>query len=199
MFKSITNKTWEYIKIARIELIIITVIIMFDLLSKGIAQHTINNKQQIFLISKYFSFYFSINPNSTFGLDWLMENPRLYFTIKTIIGLIIFSYFLYRFRGKCVLLRLPFAFIIAGIFGNGFDRLFIISSDGYYGVRDFLRVDLFINISGNVYTVITNFNIADVSLDVGLVFVIYTLFKYKSDIEKWVNKYRKNVIIQKPQ
>jgi len=181
-FKIATKKTWEYIKIARVELIVLAAILAFDLITKYIAEVTLDygSMGQVTAIPRLLHWQFRINPYAAAGfLRWIAERTsrefvRIGLLIFTILALGAFCHFMYRFRGKHILSRLSFSIIIAGTLGNAFDRAFVQytmpNGTVVRGVRDFILIDFFPFI----------FNIADVALVVGvIIFAIYFIFMFK--------------------
>lgn len=106
--------------------------------------------------------FFSLTYIQNTGAAWsILEGRMLFFTIVTVIAVIVVSYLLFRFRKGSIWLKLGLAFILAGAIGNFIDRIRL----GY--VVDMFQFD-FINFP--------IFNIADASLVVGVILIfIYTL------------------------
>ena len=179
--KFAARKTWAYIKIARIELIVLVSILALDLISKGLIQAAMDEGQRVPLIPKFLHFYYIINEFAAFGSVFGLENVlgqeviRIFLIVFTVPALCVFGYCMVRVRKKRLLPRIIFAMIIAGTLGNFFDRLFITNSAGVYGVRDFIQ---FVCFGLSFFGI---FNIADASLVIGVVlFAVYYIFIYKS-------------------
>ena len=184
------KKAWAYIKLARLELIILAALFIVDLVSKQIVASTMREGQVITLIPKFLNFRFVYNELAAFGSAFGLENLigqtaiRVIFIIITFIALGVFCYFLYRNRGKSKMMRVSLAMIIAGALGNLVDRLFIGK------VRDFVEIVFFgcdVPLLGESFAI---FNIADAALVIGVIlFLIYFIFLYKD-----TDKKEKNVV-----
>lgn len=176
--KTVFSKIWEYIKIAKVELIVLVALLAADLITKGIVCAVMQPFQRIVIIPKFFNFYFTYNPNaafgSAFGLDKLLGKlgVKIVLLIVTALAMSFFAVFMYKTRGKHITGRLGLAMLIAGALGNFIDRLFIAE-----GVRDFIEIEYFgldLPLIGSSFAV---FNIADVGVTVGVVlFLVYIIF-----------------------
>jgi len=172
-------------KAARVELIVLASLLAFDLLTKGIISSTMREGQSITIIPKFLNFNYVVNPAAamgfTFWLDRILSQNgvRIVFLVVTLCAIAGFFYFMIYFRSQRKLARISFAMIIAGAFGNFFDRLFFKSVSGYFGVRDFIEIEFFgLSIFG--YESFFIFNIADVALTTGvIIFAVFFIFMYK--------------------
>lgn len=170
---------WEYIKEARVELIVLAASILVDLVSKALVDGNMYLGQSITLIPKFLNITYIHNDaaafGSSFGLDKLLgqQGVMIVFIVISIVAVVFFGYFMYRNRGKSMLCRVSFALIIGGAIGNLVDRM----AFGY--VRDFIQFEYFgLTIFGSTSFAI--FNIADAALCVGVaMFAIYYIFIYK--------------------
>lgn len=177
------KKAWAYIKVAKLELIVLGLAFVVDLVSKAIVENTMSVGQTVVLIPNFLQFTFCYNDMAAFGGAFGLEKVlspiaiRVIFVIITFIAVGLFSYFLYRNRGKSKVERIALALIIAGALGNLVDRLFIPA-----GVRDFIEIVYFgLNIP-KLGTSFAIFNIADAALVVGVIlFLVYIIFLYKAD------------------
>ena len=84
-------------------------------------------------------------------------------TLSTVISMVIIYFIIYN-KSLSNLDLLSYSFILGGTIGNGIDRI----TKGY--VIDFINLN-FIDFPV--------FNIADISINIGLILVIYGLIKYK--------------------
>ncbi len=176
--KKVFSGIWEYIKIARIELIVFAAVLAADLITKGIVEAVMDPFQRVVIIPKFFNLYFTYNPNaafgSAFGLDKLLTplGVKIVLLIVTALAMAFFAVFLYKTKGKHITGRLGLAMLLAGALGNFIDRLFIID-----GVRDFIQIEYFglnLPLLGSSFAV---FNIADVGVTAGVVlFLVYIIF-----------------------
>jgi len=187
-FKIFGRRAWNYIKIAKIELIVLAAVLALDLLTKGIVELTMDYGQQIQIIPNFFSFHFVMNIGAAGGFDWNIDNNnhrRIFFLIFTAVSVAVFFVFMYRFKGKHILSRLSFALIIGGALGNFYDRAFVRvrsgTNAGYFGVRDFIRFD-FPFLPWDIVNPFPIFNIADMALVVGVViFAVYFIIMHKPE------------------
>ena len=174
------NKAWEYIRQARLELIIFAALLFADLLTKGIIAATMAENETVTIIPDFLNFTFVYNELGAFGSAFGLENligeqaVRVIFIILTFIAIGIFGYFLYRGRGKNKLYRISLAMILSGALGNLVDRLFIGK------VRDFVEIVFFgcdVPLLGKSFAI---FNVADAALVVGvIIFLVYFIFIYR--------------------
>ena len=108
---------------------------------------------------------FSIDYVKNYGAAFnLFNGNRMFLSIVSTIVSVILIYFILIKKNITNLDLLSYSFILGGTFGNGIDRL----TKGY--VIDFINLN-FINFPV--------FNIADISINIGLIFIIYGLIKYK--------------------
>lgn len=179
------KKAWAYIKLARLELIILAALFIVDLVSKQIVASAMREGQVISLIPKFLNLRFVYNELAAFGSAFGLENLigqtaiRVIFILITFIAVGVFGYFMYRNRGKSKIMRISLAMIIAGALGNLVDRLFIGK------VRDFVEIVFFgckLPLVGESFAI---FNIADAALVIGVIlFLIYFIFMYKDTDKK---------------
>ncbi len=179
MFKKIINAVWEYIKKAKVELIVLFAALALDLISKAIIAGTMELYEQITLIPKFLHFHYTHNYaaafGSSFGLDKLLgeKGTLAVFIVISIAAVGLFSYVLFTNRGKSLFARISLALIIGGALGNLYDRVAL----GY--VRDFIEFEyLGLTIFGSKSFAI--FNIADAALVIGVImFAIFYILIYK--------------------
>lgn len=179
-YKKILLKIWEYLKLAKFELIVLASIVFIDLVSKSIVDATMDLNDVTTIIPNLFNFNYVHNYKAAFGYAFGLEKIigddgiRIIFLIITIIAVGVFCFFMFKYRGKHLLVRLSFALIISGALGNFFDRLFL----GY--VRDFMEIVFLgcdIPLLGSSFAI---FNIADMALVAGvIIFAVYFLIIYK--------------------
>ena len=175
--KVFCQKAKEYVCVAKIELIILAVVLIFDIVTKQIVIATMPVHSEIEVIPSFFHLYHTHNPLAAFGQAFGLDNVlgtggvRIFFIIITVIALAAFSVMFYLARGKNKLLRFALALIIAGAIGNFIDRV----AWGY--VVDFVRIVYFgLNVPffGRSFAI---FNIADVALVAGMImFTAYYIF-----------------------
>lgn len=183
-FEKFLDAAWEYIKQAKIELIVLVAAVAADLISKAIVEANIPLRDSVSIIPNFLYFTYIRNDaaafGSSFGLDKLFgqTGTMVFFIVITFIAIGFFGYFLYKNRGKSLVFRLAFALIIGGAIGNLVDRI----AFGY--VRDFVEIVYFgLTIFGSTHFAI--FNIADAALCVGVaLFLVYYIFIYKEPEKK---------------
>ncbi len=172
---------WEYIKTAKIELIVLVGSLILDLVSKALVVNFIELYDTVTIIPNFLNFTYIRNYNaafgSAFGLDKLLgqDGVRIAFVIITLVAVAFFGYFMVKSKGGHIINRLAFALIIGGALGNLYDRIFI----GY--VRDFVEIVYFgLTIFGSKSFAV--FNIADAALCIGVgLFIVYYIFLYKEE------------------
>jgi len=131
------------------------------------------------VIGDFFKITFIENPGMAFGLQ---IGGKLFLSIFTILATILLIVFLYKNRKENLLLRLALAFILGGAIGNLIDRVFYGEIFSYapifYGrVVDFIHIDFpNFTIFGKTIYSWPIFNIADISVTVGFLLI---LFGYK--------------------
>ena len=170
---------WEYIKQARMELLILAGAVILDLVSKAIVDAAMDEYDSVTLIPKFLHITYIHNDaaafGSSFGLDKVLgqRGVMILFIVISFAAVGLFGYFMYRNRGKSKFSRVAYALIIGGAIGNLVDRL----AFGY--VRDFIQFQYFgLTIFGSEYFAI--FNFADSALCIGVVlFAVYYIFIYK--------------------
>ena len=126
-------------------------------------------------ITKYMIFY---NYNTFLNKDFLLfkldyvknygaafnifSGSRIFLASISIVFSVILLYFIIRKSNKNSINLYSYSFILGGTIGNGIDRIF----NGY--VIDFINLNI-INFPV--------FNIADLSINIGFIFLIYSIFK----------------------
>jgi signal peptidase II len=116
------------------------------------------------------------NPGMAFGID---IGPKMFLTIFTILASLVILYYIFKHRHDSFLLRLALAFILAGALGNLIDRTFYGLIYGYaplfHGrVVDFVQVEFWdFTFLGKTYTTWPIFNVADVSVTLGFLIIIF--------------------------
>lgn len=188
MMKRFFLAAWEYIKEAKMELLVLCAAVAADLISKSIVSSTMRIGQTVTLIPFFLNITYTLNDaaafGSSFGLDALIgrTGTLIIFILITFAAIGFFGYFMYKNRGKNKVCRVALALIIGGAIGNLADRL----AFGY--VRDFVEFVYFgLTIFGSKSFAI--FNIADAALCIGVaMFVVYYLFIYKEPKKKAAKK-----------
>lgn len=189
---------FAYMKVAKLELIVIAAVIAVDLISKAIVGANMDFYDSVPLIPNFLNITYIPNKGaafgSSFGLDKLLgpTGAMVVLIVITFLALGFFCFFLYRNRGKHKLCVLAYALIIGGAFGNLVDRM----AFGY--VRDFVEFVYFgLEFCGSKSFAI--FNIADSALVIGvIIFAIYYIVIYrepeKTPKEKALKKSESTVV-----
>ncbi len=183
--KEFFSKVWAYLRIAKVEWIIVAAALFLDLLSKGLVQANMNEGETIVLIPQFLEFCFVYNDKAAFSFDFGLSNligtqgTIAVFIVITFLAVGAFCFVLYRLRGGSLLGRIALALIIGGALGNMYDRMFVGK------VRDFIQIVYFgaeINLpepfdflNGSSFAI---FNVADMCLCVGVAACIVYIFKY---------------------
>jgi signal peptidase II len=128
------------------------------------------------VFGEFIKITFIENPGMAFGLD---IGPKMFLTLFTIAASVVILYYIFKHRHDGILIRLALAFILAGAVGNLIDRTFYGEIYKYapffHGrVVDFIQVDVWdFTIFGKTYTTWPIFNVADVSVTFGFLFIIF--------------------------
>ena len=144
----------------RIYFILVAIFIfLFDQYTK----HIISVNHEL-LVNKKFIF-FSLDYVKNYGAAFnLFSGSRIFLSVVSLIITIILSYIILYRKNITNSQLLSFSLILGGSIGNGFDRIM----QGY--VIDFINLN-FINFP--------IFNLADISINIGIIIIIYGFIKYK--------------------
>ena len=145
----------------RIYYIIITFIIF---LSDQITKYymTINHDNLVNKDLIFFSLDYVLNFGAAFNL---FSGSRIFLSTTSMVITIILLYFILNKKNISNINLLSFSLILGGTIGNGFDRI----SKGY--VIDFINLN---------FIKFPVFNVADISINIGLIVLIYGFIKKKS-------------------
>ena len=147
--------------------IIAIIILIIDQISKSLIEIYIPLNESLPIIKNFFSL--TVVHNS--GGAWSIFSKQTYlFIIFSIISLIILIKFMFSFKNN-LRNNIAFALTTGGIISNLADRLFL----GY--VRDFLDFTIF----NYDYPI---FNIADISIVLGVLLLIYAIMKGEDKVAK---------------
>ena len=139
-------------------LTLISIFCIMDQLSKiyiNINQHKLFNKEILI-----FNIEFVRNYGAAFNI---LSGSRLLLASVSIISAIILIYLIFIRESKHIN-KYGLSFILAGTIGNGIDRIF----NGY--VIDFIKIK---------FIEFPIFNIADIAINIGVLFLIISYFKNK--------------------
>ena len=156
--------------------IIILLVVFADQLSKiSIKSYWLKNKftiDKINLLGDYLRFTFIENPGIAFGID--TSKYHFFITILTFFIIFILFYHLISLIKINDKEALPMSFVIGGALGNSIDRLLVlIPGTDYRGVIDFIDI-------GFSHYRWYIFNIADASITIGLLILLYQAFQRKN-------------------
>ena len=156
---------------------LISFIVIFDQISKILIKIYLIPREEINVIGDYLRFVFVENPGIAFGID--LGYPLLLTMLTFFIIIFLFLHFVSLIKNNSSD-TLSIAFVLGGAIGNAIDRLLTqIPIAGYEGVIDFIHLSFG---SYEWYT----FNVADMSITIGLILIIYQGFFVKN-IEKQNN------------
>ena len=156
--------------------IIILLVIFVDQLTKiSVKSYWLKNKftiDKINLFGDYLRITFIENPGIAFGID--TSKYHFFITILTFLIIFILFYHLISLIKTNDKEALPMSFVIGGALGNSIDRLLVlIPATDYRGVIDFIDIGI------NHYRWYI-FNIADASITIGLLILLYQAFQRKN-------------------
>ncbi len=129
------------------------------------------------LIGDFVRITYTENPGMAFGINL---GNKFYLTLLTILAVVVVFAYLYKVRNDSFPIRLSLGMIIGGAIGNLIDRVFygVIFNYGkiFHGrVVDFIDVDFFdINIFGYHIDRWPIFNVADASVTIGVLILLFT-------------------------
>lgn len=153
-------------------------VVVFDQITKLLVKGLMKYGESIEIIGDFFKLTFVENPGMAFGLDF-GPTSKMFLSLFSVFASIGLVYYLYKIKDQIFVYRLSIALILGGAFGNLIDRVFYGIFFGYapllYGrVVDFLNVEFFdFTIFGHTYTRWPIFNIADASVTIGVLLLIF--------------------------
>ena len=148
------------IKYNRFYFILLSIVIT---LTDQITKHIINIYHKTLINNDLI--FFSLDYVKNFGAAFnLLSGSRFFLSFVSIIITIILLYFIIYLENISNIDLFSYSFILGGTIGNGIDRI----TQGY--VIDFIKVN---------FIKFPVFNIADISINIGLILIIYGFIKYK--------------------
>ena len=136
-----------------------SILIVFDQLTKYFIFNNYNN-----LINKDF-ILFRVDLVKNYGAAFnILSGSRIFLSFISIFIALLFLYLILRKVGSNLIDLYSYSFILGGTIGNGIDRIY----KGF--VIDFINLNL---IDFPV------FNIADISINIGFILLIYSIFNNK--------------------
>ena len=139
--------------------VLVSILITLDQISKYI----LSNNHNYFLNKNLFVFSFNYVRNYGAAFNFF-EGSRIFLSIVSILSSLILIYYIFFKETLNSLSRYGLSLILAGSLGNGLDRII----NGY--VIDFIDLKIFN---------FPIFNIADISINIGCIILIFNYFKYK--------------------
>ncbi|MDE6618354.1 MAG: signal peptidase II [Clostridiales bacterium] len=177
-------KVFEYLKVAKMEWIVMISVFILDLVAKSLVENFLEFDATVPLIPYFLNAHKVHNYAAAFGSSWLRSwmgniGARIFFCVFAVAASVAFILVLIRNKGKSKVFRIAVALFVAGAMGNCIDRMAL----GY--VRDFIEFEYFgLTIAGSK-TWAYIFNIADVALVTGvLLIVFYFLVLYRDHDKK---------------
>ena len=169
--------------------IFVPTIIVFiaDQLTKYLISVNMNPVQRdsINIISHYLKFTYIINPGAAFGIE---VNNTIVYSILFLVTLLITAYliyYLFSVRNKMNYESFSLSLILGGALGNLLDRTFtLFEIAGYTGVIDFIDIGLKDESAWRWYT----FNIADMSVSIGICLYLLCSYLYSNSKEKIIDE-----------
>ena len=138
------------------------ILIIFDQSSKHFIIKNYNN----FINKDYYLFSFDLIKNYGAAFN-IFSGSRIFLSIVSVFISFIILYLMLRNQSTKTINLYSYSFILGGSLGNGIDRI----TTGY--VVDFIKLN-FINFPV--------FNLADISINIGFLFIMYSLVKLKNEI-----------------
>ncbi len=136
---------------------------LFIVLVDQFTKYLISYNYKIFSNKDFYLFRFDFVKNYGAAFN-LFSGSRIFLSLLSVICSIILIYLILRKNISNSFDLYAYSFILGGTIGNGIDRIL----KGF--VIDFINLN-FINFPV--------FNIADISINIGLIFLLYTIFKKK--------------------
>lgn len=129
----------------------------------------------ILVLGDFFRLTYVLNPGGVFGTKL---GNNLFYTILSILAILIAGYFFFKSKSQAKILHLAFSLVLGGALGNLIDRI------RYGEVLDFLDFDFFniqispfkfgfIELSGFYLDRWPVFNIADSAVTIGMFLILW--------------------------
>lgn len=158
-------------------LLIILMVVGLDQATKYLAMAYLQPRGSVTILGDFLRFTYVENPGMAFGIE--IQN-KILFNILSILAVLIIFYYLFKLKSHS-LLRVSFAIILGGAFGNLLDRFF------RGRVVDFVDVEFFdIHFSGGTFLLWNLpaysmyrwpvFNVADMAVSLGMLIILATTF-----------------------
>ncbi len=162
--------------------VIVSVVILVDHITKFIVLNTMELGQSIPLLGDWLKFTFTENPGMAFGIRF---GPPAMITIFSILATFLIVLYLFKIGSIYGPYRASLSFVLGGALGNIIDRVFfgkLIYGDPYFlgKVVDFIHINVWKGyvpdgipfIGGNYMALFPIWNVADMSIVLGVVGII---------------------------
>ena len=160
----------------KVTLIVSIIALILDQITKIIIESMINLNNSITIIKKVLY----LSPCHNYGVAWsMLNNQRWIIIIISLIALYVLFKFSKSFKNN-TRNNIAFGLIIGGLAGNLIDRIIL----GY--VRDFIDI-IIIKYDYPV------FNIADTAIVIGVILLVYAIFKGEDQDENRSNGSRREI------
>ena len=136
---------------------------IFITLIDQFTKYLISYKHKVFINKDFILFRLDYVRNYGAAFN-IFSGNRLFLSIISIIFSLIIIYLIIRKKSSNIIEYISYSFILGGTIGNGIDRII----NGY--VIDFINLNI-INFPV--------FNIADISINIGFIFLFYSILKNK--------------------
>lgn len=183
-------------KVLYISLIVVLIDQVTKIIVKGLSIPSWNiwikgmpYQSSIKVIDDFFMITFIENPGMAFGIQ---VGGKLFLSLFTIFATLLILFFIWKNRHENIYVRLALAFILGGAIGNLIDRTFYGVIYNYapifYGsVVDFFHLNTpDFNLFGKTFYSFPIFNVADISVSIGFVMIIFgynKMFKAHNDTQ----------------
>jgi signal peptidase II len=173
------KQNWHF----KIIIAIVFVVLILDQITKYSAKIFLAPRQSVSVLGNFFRLTFVENPGIAFGIR---VNNKVFFTILSLMAVVVIFYYLFKLKDH-LLLRVAFAIILGGAFGNLIDRFI------YGKVIDFLDFDFFnVNLPSFKFLLFEFqgytmerwpvFNLADSAVSIGMMLILLSTFLEKRNL-----------------
>lgn len=156
---------------------LIFIVLLLDQVTKYLAKIYLEPIHSVSVFGNFFKLTFVENSGIAFGIR---VNNKVFFTLLSILAVIIIFYYLFKLKDH-FFLRLAFAIILGGAFGNLIDR-FISGKVVDFFDFDFININLpsfkflIFEFQGYAMDRWPVFNVADSAVSIGMIIIICNAF-----------------------
>jgi len=170
-------------------LVVSIIVFAIDQLTKFLAKHSIGLGDSVRVLGETVRLTHVQNEGIAFGI--MVSNKPL-FTLFSVFAALLILYYLISVKDQKFVYRFPLALIFGGALGNIFDRVL------FGSVVDFMDVDipnflipsykfLFLRIPSIELTRWPVFNVADVAVSIGMIFLFIAVFFTSEEVNQEKN------------